>query len=308
MDFPNILIGISAYGVIELNQNSEVLWEYKLENPQRVYGLDYDFRNKYVLVGLHDKIAYINKISNNYFGEITLYDASLHSVRFAGGDTDRVIVTDAAKDIIYLFNLRDNISEYINLRNYFTMPKDLHEWGIADWIHPNFAQLYGDEIFITLYRHPTDKNINGALLILDAHKFTLKKMIEKNLYKPHYVIPDSADPNMLIIANTGTEAVDIMSRKSGAVYWTYHIPDEKSYFEVDESRSPVAYALGAHYLEQYEYKGVSLLLMLIPNLRLARFINLITGETIHEYKIPKYIYKEAGIGEDPRPFQAKLIY
>ena len=303
-------MSVSKYGVIELNAKNEVVWEYKLDEPERIYGLDYNPKTSNILVGYGDRVSKVRKVDKGKCFDFVINSrASLHSAFFF--DTDENIIATATKyDGIYV-TIPDKSPDFINLQDYFEKPDDLHEWGCEDWTHINFAKAYDDYIYATLYRHPTDRGKDGAILLINKDDYSLHRIISHySLNRPHFAIPHPTIEQFMLVANTGSESVTAISKKTGATYWEYKINNGRNHIIPEEGRSPIACNFGAHYLETFNIAPTTdhALLMVIPNLRIARVIDLITGSTLHEYKVPEYIYKDAGIGEDPRPFQAKILY
>jgi len=313
MKFPNILMSVSRYGVIELNARNEVVWEYKLDEPERIYGLDYHAGLSACLIGYENRIRLIDRHS---LAEIPEYNYTFspgtrfHSTYFSS-EYSSIIAPSATRDAIFIFDLgRRKEIFIIDLNKYFSKPDDLHEWGCDDWTHINFAKVYDDYIYATLYRHPTDRGKDGAILLINKDDYSLHRIISHySLNRPHFAIPHPTIEQFMLVANTGSESVTAISKKTGATYWEYKINNGRNHIIPEEGRSPIACNFGAHYLETFNIAPTTdhALLMVIPNLRIARVIDLITRSTLHEYKVPEYIYKDAGIGEDPRPFQAKIL-
>ena len=297
------LMSVSGYGVILLDEDSKIVWELRVSYPgERIYGLDYDLVNERILVGFRTRIEEYSWNKERTFEYLFQDNVNIHSVFYDG--PDKFVVSCTFQDSVVCVYREGWIKTLWIADMAFIRPTDVN-----NWTHINYARPIDGYYYITMHNHPTDPNYDGLVLVLDEFEHIIRK-IEKGISKPHAAIPMPDDG--ILVANAGDGRVglfEVWGTRDSKYVWSYPIKDPQYDGLIPKNvegavPGSVKYSKGPHYLE---YVMNNLIFMVIPNLRCARLVDW-NKNTTDEWNLPKSIYGDAKIGEDPRPFQAKLLW
>jgi len=288
----NIITSISGYGVVEVDPDGKIVRKYYDSKLERVYGLDVDFRNNEILIGLLDRLLIVDRKTCEIKSQYKIPgNTNVHSTFYY---RSCYIITNTLHDLIQVYDFNFDIVWEIDLNSYFKKPSVLNA---NDWTHINFALVYDDKIYCSLYRNPTlDVTEDGALLVIDVHSHKLNRLItHPNINKPHSFIPFK---DGYLIASTGKETV----------FYTEDFENYKAVFKENSEeipsggRSPVKYLKGCHCIQNFEDEFI---LLTIPNSFGTIMVDPENGQVIRRWvaKGPLYAFP----GFDPRPFQAVYV-
>lgn len=298
----NSLLSVSAYGVILLSEQNEVLWCYETGPAERIYGLDYDSYNQHVLIGFSHKFIEVAIATGEIVHEYEISsNSNLHSLFYHGAN--EVIYTLTQEDKFQVVTLDGEFVREFSVEKFYTKPNNINE--SADWTHMNFARKYGNKYYVSLYRHPEyytkPHTPDGMVLVLDE-AFELVEVIEDYVSKPHYVY--TKDGQHVLVSNAGSGYNTMYTH--GKLDWTLVVKDDHlAEREVPENFKQIKHSVGPH-VGIYS-NDLKRLFTVIPNLRCARLIDVFTNLVLHEWNVPESIHKGASWGEDPRPFQGILL-
>lgn len=298
-------MSVSGYGVVMLDQDSNIIWEKLVEPGSRIYGLDYNPLNDRVLVGFSDGITEVDVSTRESVRGIrrpSYNGAYIHSAFYHG--VDEVIISVTQEDCFEIISFQHGLLNKWCADEVYERPDHIPEG--SNWTHINFVQRYNGRYYVSMYKHPyaySKPNASDGIIVVLDNDFRFLYEITNHVSKPHYVYAPYQD--RILVANTGT-GHNTLYNEYGELIWSINT-EVGTKIKLDDIKQfkNIKHSIGPH-VSMYS-KDEKQLFTLIPNLREARLIDVETMVILHTWKLPEHVYGDSKLGEDPRPYQAMLL-
>lgn len=288
------LMACSFYGVILVNEDNEIEWEFTFDDikdvPDKICGIDYNYEQDTILIAYRNYFVEVDWNKNIIFKHQFKEYSGIHSCFYSWYTGRNFIISCATQNKIAVISRSHRENTYLG--------------SFVGDPHLNFAKQYANEVYFTCLSHPLNKDKKGMLGVFDWRKGNNQwneiPVDDFQLDGPHCVEP--LDNNSYLFTSTGNSVIGKIS--DSKLVWSYtpeDLPDPSFY--VPSERPKIKYSKGAH---QVEYLGNNKIMIPLPNHRLVRIINW-DKEILNEFKIPESIHKNEDIGNGIRCVYAKIL-